>query len=193
MCDAGTVLIFCPIFGYLVDGARIHQFAFLCALVLLAGCMFTLHMSHSLEMFVMGRLLQSRADALVVVAAFALLNDSVPQERLGHCLWGSAWTVSGWARGGYDAVFYGACSIIVVDMGMRMALVEKKAAEKWDHRPSGEGSRKRFVEVQILRQRRVLISSWAVPVQGVFQSAFNTSRAVNVGKADLGSDTIHLR
>lgn len=51
---------------------------------------------------------------------------------------------------------------------------------------------------QILRQRRVLISSWALLLQGIFLSAFdavrcNQSRAVNVGKTDMDPDTIHLR
>lgn len=213
MCEAGTALIFCPIFGHLVDRSRTRQYPFLSALVMLAGCMAILHMSHSLEMFVTGRLLQGCAGALVVVAAFALLNDSVPQERLGQTIGylGSA-IASGFLlgpflggvvyhAGGYDAVFYVAYSIIAIDMGMRMAMIEKKAAEKWDHKSSGEESgghttrtsstaceqqaaprRKRFVMLQILRQRRVLISSWALLVQGILLSAFdavccNKSRA----------------
>jgi len=214
MCEAGTALIFCPIFGHLVDRSRTRQYPFLSALVMLAGCMAILHMSHSLEMFVTGRLLQGCAGALVVVAAFALLNDSVPQERLGQTIGylGSA-IASGFLlgpflggivyhAGGYDAVFYVVYSIIAIDMGMRMAMIEKKAAEEWDRRSSGEESdghttrtasstacepqaaprRKRFVMLQILRQRRVLISSWALLVQGILLSAFdavccNKSRA----------------
>lgn len=82
--------------------------------------------------------------------------------------------------GGYDAVFYVAYSSIAIDMGMRMAMVEKEGM------------------FQILRQRRMLISSWALLVQGIFLSVFdavrcNQSRAVNVGKTDKGPGTIHLR
>lgn len=205
MCEAGTALIFCPIFGYLVDRTRTRQFFFLGALIMLAGCMVILHMSHSLGMFVMGRLLQGCAGALVVVASFALLNDSVPQERLGQSIGylGSA-IASGFLlgpfiggivyhTGGYDAVFYVAYSIIAVDMGMRVALVEKKVAERWDHISSEEEPEeqnrgaesstacrvqaapraKGFVMFKILRQRRVLISSWALLVQGICLSAFD--------------------
>lgn len=204
-------------FGYLVDRAHTHHFPFLGALVLLAGCMLILHMSHSLDMLVIDRLLEGCAGALVMVAAFALLNASGSQECLGQTLGYLSSAIASrillgpflgglvYHGGGYDAVFYVAYSIIAINMGMRMATVEKKAAEKWDHRSSGEGSSghsivrgKRFVMFQILRQRRVLISSWALLVQGIFLSAFdavrcNQSRAVNVGKADMGPDTIHLR
>lgn len=147
-------------FGYLVDRARTHQFPFLGALVMLAGCMVILHMSHSLEMFVIGRLLQGCPGALVVVVAFALLNDFVPQERLGQTLGylGSAIAsrslfgpVLGgvvYHGGGYDAVFYVVYSIIAIDMGMRIAMVEKKAAEKWDHRPSSEGSNRHITRTE---------------------------------------------
>jgi MFS family permease len=230
MCEAGTALIFCPVFGYLVDRARTRQSPFLGALIMLAGCMVILHTSHSLEMFVVGRLLQGCAGALVVVAAFALLNDSVPQERLGQTIGylGSA-IASGFLlgpflggivyhAGGYDAVFYVAYSIIAIDMGMRVAMVEKKTAEKWDHRSSGEESDEhnaraesstaceqeaasrsnRFVMFRILRQRRVLISSWALLVQGIFLSAFdavrcNQSRVFQRYQTDKAPDIIHLR
>lgn len=167
--------------------------------------MVILHMSHSIEMFVIGRLLQGCAGALVVVAAFALLNDSVPQERLGQTIGylGSA-IASGFLlgpfmggvvyhAGGYDAVFYVAYSIIAVDTGMRVSMVEKKVAERWDRSSSSEEIEEnnaraesstaceaeavpranRFVMFKILRERRVLISSWALLVQGIFLSAFD--------------------
>ncbi|KAJ5149998.1 Tetracycline resistance protein TetA/multidrug resistance protein MdtG [Penicillium atrosanguineum] len=213
MCEAGTALIFCPIFGYLVDRARTRQLPFFGALILLAGCMVILHISHSLELFVIGRLFQGCAGALMVVASFALLNDSVPQERLGQSIGylGSA-IASGFLlgpfmggivyhTGGYDAVFYVAYSIIAIDMGMRVAMVEKQVAERWDRNSSGESNEqntraesstvckvqdqaaprtKRFVMFQILRQRRVLISSWALLVQGIFLSAFDATLSIFV-------------
>ncbi|KAJ6108554.1 Tetracycline resistance protein TetA/multidrug resistance protein MdtG [Penicillium sp. IBT 18751x] len=228
MCEAGTALIFCPIFGYLVDQARTRQFFFLGALIMLAGCMVILHMSHSLEMFIIGRLLQGCAGALVVVASFALLNDSVPQERLGQSIGylGSA-IASGFLLGpfmggivyhtaGYDAVFYVAYFIIAVDMGMRVTLVEKKVAERWEHLSNDEepdeqyagahssaacrvqtGSRStRFAMFKILRQRRVLISSWALLVQGIFLSSFDATLSIFVesryGWSALGMGLIFL-
>jgi MFS family permease len=229
MCESGTALIFCPLFGYLVDGARTRKFPFLAALIILAGCMAILHVSHSIVMFVIGRLLQGCAGALVVVAAFALLNDSVPQERLGQTIGylGSA-IASGFLlgpfmggvvyhAGGYDAVFYVAYFIIAVDMAMRVSMVEKKVAEKWDRSSSSEEvegnaraesstaceveavpKAKRFVMFKILRQRRVLISSWALLVQGIFLSAFDAvclprAECSNDSKIDKITDIIYLR
>lgn len=94
-------------------------------------------------MFVVGRLLQGCAGALVVVAAFSLLADSVPREHLGLTIGylGSA-IASGFLFGpflgglvyhsaGYDAVFWVAYSVIAADLVMRIALVEKKVAARW--------------------------------------------------------------
>ncbi|KAJ5666253.1 Tetracycline resistance protein TetA/multidrug resistance protein MdtG [Penicillium maclennaniae] len=180
MCEASTALIFCPIFGYLVDRARTRQFFFLGALIMLAGC------------------------ALVVVTSFALLNDSVSQERLGQSIGylGSA-IASGFLlgpfmggivyhTGGYDSVFYVAYFIIAVDMGMRVALVEKKVAERGQTGPRST----RFAMFKILRQRRVLISSWALLVQGIFLSSFDATLSIFVesryGWSALGMGLIFL-
>lgn len=204
MCEAGTALLFCPVFGYLVDRARTRQFPFLSALLLLGACMAILHVSHSMAMFIAGRLVQGCAAALVVVAAFALLNDSVPQEHLGRTIGylGSA-IASGFLlgpflgglvyhTGGYDAVFCVAYAIIAIDMAMRAVMIEKRVAARWvrmpetdvesdaqqvqdpglseqEPRAAGEG----FALFQMLKQRRVLISSWALLVQGILLSAFD--------------------
>lgn len=206
MSEAGTSLILCPVFGYLVDHARTRQFPFLSALVTLAGCMAILHTSHSLSMFVAGRLLQGCAGALVVVAAFALISDSVPQERLGQTIGylGSA-IASGFLlgpflggvvyhAGGYDTVFWVAYVIIAIDFVLRVAMVEKRTAVKWQSRLNEAGDEEgvhgtesepvlyedgsvssgdHFALFRILRERRVLISSWALLVQGILLSAFD--------------------
>ncbi|KAJ5604719.1 hypothetical protein N7510_009873 [Penicillium lagena] len=151
MCEAGTALLLCPVFGYLIDSARTRRLPFLGALILLAGCMGVLHVSRSLAMFVAGRLLQGCAGALVVVAAFALINDSVPQENLGQTIGylGSA-IASGFLlgpflgglvyhAGGYDAVFWVAYGIIAVDFGMRVAMIENGSAERWESSSANNG------------------------------------------------------
>lgn len=170
-----------------------------------------LHASHSLAMFVAGRLLQGCAGALVVVAAFALINDSVPRENLGQTIGylGSA-IASGFLlgpflgglvyhAGGYDAVFWVAYAIIAVDLGMRIVMIEKRSAERWDSSTAHNGGGRAQAEVvvhsdqleeeqlphclsprsralvllRMLTQRRVLISSWALLVHGILLSAFD--------------------
>lgn len=230
MCEAGTSLILCPVFGYLVDHARTRQFPFLSALVTLAGCMAILHTSHSLTMFVVGRVLQGCAGALVVVAAFALISDSVQQDRLGQTIGylGSA-IASGFLlgpflggvvyhAGGYDAVFWVAYAIIAMDFVLRLAMVEKRTAAKWQlvldgaaegeddvhghdsdpmvYEPDPVSCGDHWPLFRILRERRVLISSWALLVQGIFLSAFDAvypcPRLIVCPDTDI-ADIVHLR
>ena len=205
MCEAGTSLLLCPIFGYLVDHGRTRRLPFIGALVLLAGCMVILQLSHTIAGFVTARLLQGIAGALVVVAAFALIGDSVSQERLGQTIGylGSA-IASGFLlgpflggivynAGGYDAVFWFAYPILALDMVMRLVLIEKKVAAQWTEsngdlesvleteprippvEPRGPQvhRRKGFVIFRMLKQRRVLISSLVLLVQGLLLSAFD--------------------
>lgn len=163
-----------------------------------------LHVSHSLAMFVTARLIQGCAGALVVVAAFSLINDSVPQEHLGQIIGylGSA-IASGFLlgpflgglvyhTGGYDAVFWVAYAIIALDLAMRVVMIEKRVAAQWAPIPDGDlesdaqpvdgpafsehelrAAGEGFILFRILKQRRVLISSWALLVQGILLSAFD--------------------
>jgi MFS family permease len=204
MCEAGTSLLLCSFFGYLVDRGRTRRLPFIGALIMLAGCMVILQLSHSIAGFVTARLLQGIAGALVVVAAFALIGDAVPQERLGQTIGylGSA-IASGFLlgpflggivynAGGYDAVFWFAYPILVLDLVMRLVLIEKKVAAQWIETNGDLESdvetepriphvepcepqvrRKGFVIFRMLKQRRVLISSWALLVQGLLLSAFD--------------------
>jgi MFS family permease len=207
MSEAGTSLLMCPIFGYLVDRGRTRRLPFISALVMLTGCMLILQLARSIAAFVAARLLQGIAGALVVVAAFALIGDAVPRERLGQTIGylGSA-IASGFLlgpflggvvynSGGYNAVFWFAYPILALDMVMRLVLIEKKVAVQWAGESNGDlesdlettqripsvgprepqviQRRKGFVIFRMLKQRRVLISSWALLTQGLLLSAFD--------------------
>ncbi|KAJ5728844.1 Major facilitator superfamily domain general substrate transporter [Penicillium malachiteum] len=235
--EPGTALALCPVFGYLVDRVHTRKFPFLSALVILAGCMVIQHTSHSLAIFIVGRLLQGCAAALVVVVSFALLNDSVPMEHLGQTIGylGSAIALGFllgpflggivFHAGGYNAVFYVAYSIIAVDCAMRVAMIEKRAATQWeqesvteqDSEPNGNVPRPgaesasteqnqenrqtpsqdtKFALFRILQQRRVLLSSWALLVQGILVSAFDATLPIFVetryGWSEIGMGLIFL-
>lgn len=94
---------------------------------------------------------------------------------------------------GYHAVFIVAFSIVGVDLAMRFAVIEKKVAQRWikglvDERPSnGEyqtfpseyyppeaNDRGEFVLPLLVKEPRILISSWALLVQGVLYGAFDS-------------------
>ncbi|KAJ5787538.1 hypothetical protein N7457_002528 [Penicillium paradoxum] len=214
MSEAGTSLLLCPVFGYLVDRGRTRRLPFISALLVLTGCMIILQLSHSIAGFVAARVLQGVAGALVVVAAFALIGDAVPQERLGQTIGylGSA-IASGFLlgpflggvvynAGGYDAVFWFAYPILALDMLMRLVLIEKKVAAQWIGESNGEPEsdletaqrvpstgvqepqipqrRKGFVLFRMLKERRVLISSVALLVQGLLLSAFDATLPIFV-------------
>ena len=207
MSEAGTALLMCPIFGYLVDRGRTRRLPFIGSLIVLTGCMLILQLAHSIAAFVAARVLQGIAGALVVVAAFALIGDAVDQDNLGQTIGylGSA-IASGFLlgpflggvvynSGGYNAVFWFAYPILALDMVMRLVLIEKKVAAQWTGDSNGDmesvletaeripsvGSReqqviqrrKGFVIFRMLKQRRVLISSWALLAQGLLLSAFD--------------------
>ncbi|KAJ6012090.1 hypothetical protein N7522_002445 [Penicillium canescens] len=229
MCEAGTSLILCPLFGYLVDRGRTRRLPFICALILLVGCMLILQLARSVAVFVVARLVQGITGALVVVASFALIGDAVPQYRLGQTIGylGSA-IASGFLlgpflggivynAGGYDSVFWFAYPIITIDMVMRLALVEKKVAAEWTG-PNGDlesdldaeqrnhaavpcepvavPRKKGWVLLKMLKQRRVLISSGVLLVQGLLLSALDATLPIFVeatfGWNSLGMGLIFL-
>lgn len=95
---------------------------------------------------------------------------------------------------GYHAVFIVAFSIVAVDLVMRFAVIEKKVAQQWVKGPldvgvhqSGEyqtfpcerpppetADRGEFVLPLLLKQPRVLISSWGLLVHGLLSAAFDS-------------------
>ena len=155
MCEAGIALICCPIFGYLVDVSNRRQSPYLAGLVLLGASMTLLTLAHTVWLFVLARLLQGGATAMVSVAGLALMTDSVEFGNLGQTIGylGSAITL-GFLLGpllgglvynvaGYNAVFGMAFAFIAVDMVMRVFVIEKKVARRWidSDQPRRDGER----------------------------------------------------
>lgn len=217
MCEAAVALVCCPIFGYLVDVSRTRQYPFFLGLILLGASMGMLSVAHTVWLFVVARLLQGGATAMVAVAGLALMTDTVEFDNLGQTIGylGSAITL-GFLLGpllgglvynaaGYNAVFAMAFAIIGVDLVMRVGVVEKKVARRWistEHEENGNGNghvhssvggyhtfpgepagveedKSKFALLEIARQPRVLISLWALLVQGLLFSAFDAVRPLS--------------
>lgn len=143
MCEAGIAFISCPVFGYIVDVAPTRRLPYVLGLIFLGASMGLLAAARSTAMFVIARLLQGGATAMVAVAGLALLTDSVPLDNLGQTIGyqGSAIAL-GFLIGpllggiiydtaGYQAVFGMAFALVGVDLLMRVLIVEKKVAAKW--------------------------------------------------------------
>lgn len=96
---------------------------------------------------------------------------------------------------GYHAVFIVAFSIVALDVVMRFAVIEKKVAQRWIKEEADEDEQSpvdggyqtcshepvpantehygEFALPLLIRQPRILISSWAFVVQGLLYAAFD--------------------
>ncbi|PLB37762.1 MFS transporter [Aspergillus candidus] len=212
VCEAAMAFICCPIFGYIIDAAPTRQLPYLLGLILLGASMGILAAAHTIQLFILARILQGGATAMVAVAGLALLADSVAFDNLGQTIGylGSA-VALGFLLGpllgglvydvaGYHAVFAMAFVIVGVDLVMRVSVIEKKVAERYLITEDGEtpasphqsqvsyqtfaepappspsnGKLRRPALWLIMQQPRVLISCWALLVQGLFYSAFDSA------------------
>lgn len=112
-------------------------------LVLFAGATVLLCVGTSIGLFVAGRILQGMSAAVVWTTGLALLADNVGNEELGKCLgFVSLGMCSGvflgpllggvvYDQGGYYAVYAMAFALIVVDLLLRLIMVEKRVALRY--------------------------------------------------------------
>ena len=113
-------------------------------LLALAGSTLLLCLGNKLAVLILGRVLQGISAAIVWTVGLALMVDTVGQDTVGQSMGYVAVAMSVaillapllggavYARSGYYAVFYMAFGLIVVDVAMRIALIEKKVARQWN-------------------------------------------------------------
>lgn len=213
--EALSALTCCPIFGYMLDVSGTRQGPYLSGLVLLFASMVIFTASHSVTWYIIARVLQGAATAMVSVAGLSIVTDAVDKASLGQMIGylGTAMTLgfmSGpllgglvYEVGGFYAVFGMAFGIVALDFFLRLAVVEKRIAERWlcltdGERPSQENgyipeqppygtmgtitgsaqtaaeiSKSTFALGKLLKQPRILISLWAVIVGALVVSAFD--------------------
>ncbi|KAL4965597.1 MFS transporter [Aspergillus stella-maris] len=143
MSEALTAFLCCPIFGYLVDAAPTRRAPYLLGLIFLGASMGMLAFARSTAVFVIARLLQGSATAMVAVAGLALLTDSVPFDNLGQTIGyqGSAIALGFmlgpllggiiYQQAGYGVTMAVAGALVGVDLIMRVVVIEKGVAAKW--------------------------------------------------------------
>jgi MFS family permease len=122
-------------------------------LVLLFASMVIFTASHSVAWYIVARVLQGAATAMISVAGLSIVTDAVDRASLGQMFGyiGTAMTlgfISGpllgglvYQVGGFYAVFGMAFGILAIDFCLRLAVVEKRTAERWlrladDERPT---------------------------------------------------------
>ncbi|KAJ5104451.1 hypothetical protein NUU61_001798 [Penicillium alfredii] len=215
--EAVSALVASPIFGYVLDVSGTRQGPYLFGLLLLFASMVILTVAHSVVWYVMARVLQGAATAMVSVAGLAIVTDTVDKRNLGEMLGyiGMAMTlgfVSGpllgglvYQVGGFYWVFGMAFAVVALDFFLRLAVVEKKVAERWLPPPDSErhsqvnenGTEQpdygaitngnghhpvkevapttAFALFKLLQKPRILISLWAVIVGALVLSAFDAT------------------
>lgn len=140
---AAGLLFFAPICGVLADWTQHRRGPFLGGLLVLTGATFMLCFGKTIPILVTARVLQGISAAVVWVVALALMADTVSEEESGKAVGyvGLATsmgvlvapTIGGvvYERSGYYAVFGVTFAVIGFDIVLRLALIEKKVAERW--------------------------------------------------------------
>ncbi|EUC46692.1 hypothetical protein COCMIDRAFT_92194 [Bipolaris oryzae ATCC 44560] len=141
----GASLLACsPVCGWLADHGSSRRMPLLVGLLVLLGSTVLLNLGSSIGVLITGRVLQGASAAVVWVVGLALLADTVPQDQLATA---SGWLSTGMSLGmlispllggvvydhaGYNAVFGMSYALIGLDVVLRLLLVEKKVAVRWD-------------------------------------------------------------
>lgn len=139
----GALLIGSPLAGWFADRSTSRRLPLLLGLFALGGSTVMLCLAKTVVLFVMGRILQGFAAAVVWTVGIALLVDTVGQNSIGEVLgWVSlsmavavllAPLLGGivYERAGYYPVYYIAFAFIALDIFLRLALIEKRIAQQW--------------------------------------------------------------
>ena len=138
-----SLLAASPICGWVADHTASRRLPLLVGLLTLAGSTLLLCLGNKIALLILGRALQGISAAVVWTVGLALLVDTVGQETVGQSMGYVAIAMSFaillapllggvvYARSGYYPVFYMAFGLIVLDVVMRIALIEKKIARRW--------------------------------------------------------------
>ena len=140
---AAGLLAFSPVWGWYADRTRARGRSFLMGLVALIGATGLLCVGNSIAIIVAGRLLQGVSTALVWTVGLAIVSDTVGKDHVGEAM---GWIMMGmgiaiftgpmlggivFAHGGYYAVFGMTFGLIVLDIVMRLLMIEVNVAQKY--------------------------------------------------------------
>ena len=140
---AAALLATAPVVGYIADRAESRRWPLLIGLVALGAATALLCVGTHMALWVVGRIFQGVAAAIVWTAGLALMVDTVGQDGLGQAIGYvsmaiSVGTLGGpllggvvYQSGGYYAVFGLAFGLIGLDIILRLLLIEKRHALKW--------------------------------------------------------------
>lgn len=141
-CYTIALFIGSPLVGLYADHTSSRRWPLLIGLVSLAGSTVILCLGRTIVLLIIGRILQGLSAAIVWTVGLALMADTVP-DKIGEAMGYSAIAMSMgllvspaiggavFAAKGYYAVYYIAFGCIVLDIILRLILIEKKIARQW--------------------------------------------------------------
>lgn len=140
MTDRWDVAAIC---GWVADRTSNRSVTFYVGLVILAAATILFGLAKAAWVLLVSRLFQGLSAAIVYTVGLALLVDTVGRDNIGQWM-GTALSSSSfglivspllggvvYAKAGYMSVFAMAISLIVVDILMRLLMIEKKTAAKY--------------------------------------------------------------
>jgi len=141
---AGASVLFSLPAGWIADRTNSRQAPFLCGLAALLLATIMLAVGQSIAVLVVARILQGISAAVVWTIGLAMVLDTVGAENLGKVI-GSIFSfisvgellapVLGgvlYDKTGYKGVFGVASGVLVLDFVMRLLIIERKTAIKYD-------------------------------------------------------------
>ncbi|KAJ5475137.1 hypothetical protein N7539_008203 [Penicillium diatomitis] len=132
-----SLLVGSPLFGWFADHSRARQLPFIVGLVALGASTLLFVVGRSLPALIIARGLQGFSAAAVWVVGLAIVADNVPENRVAEAMgqttialtWGSLLgpTIGGFMfeKFGYYATFAVPAVLILIDVGLRFAMVER--------------------------------------------------------------------
>jgi MFS family permease len=138
-----ALLAAAPVFGWVADRSSSRRMPLLFGLLALGGSTAMLCVGDSIGMLAAGRVLQGVSAAVVWVVGLALLVDTVGSEGVGQAMGYIGLSMSlaillapllggiVFDTAGYYAVFAMAFGLIVLDILLRLFMIEKKVAVRW--------------------------------------------------------------
>ncbi|KAL8834963.1 MAG: hypothetical protein Q9176_007191 [Flavoplaca citrina] len=146
---AGASVLFSPPAGVIADKTSSRQAPFLVGLVALLAATLMLFLGQSIAVLILARVLQGVSGAVVWTIGLALLLDTVGPANLGKTVGSifgfisigelAAPVLGGvvYKKAGYPGVFGIGLTILAIDFIMRLLLIEKKTAAKWEKQDNG--------------------------------------------------------
>lgn len=138
-----AIIVGSPICGWLADRTSDRSITYFVGLFILAAATLLFGFAKKAWLLVVSRVFQGFSAAIVYTVGLALLVDTVGSENIGQWM-GTALSCSSvgliispllggivYDKAGYMAVFGMAAGLIVIDIVLRMFMIEKRTAERY--------------------------------------------------------------